>query len=136
MKPVKWFLAGFGATLIFHQGLLGLLHVAGISPLAPFNMAATAPLGVPQVFSLAFWGGIWALALGPLVGRATGARWWAAWIIAGAIAPSVVALFLVFPLKGMAMAGGGDPKLIVGALLLNGAWGLGCAVLLRLMKSR
>lgn len=136
MKPVKWFLAGFGATLVFHQGLLGLLHVAGISPLAPFNLTATAPLGVPQVFSLAFWGGVWALALAPLIGRVTGARWWAAWIIAGAIAPSAVALFVVFPLKGMPMAGGGDPKLIVGALLLNGAWGLGCAVLLRLMKSR
>lgn len=133
---MKWFLAGFGATLVFHQGLLGLLHVAGISPLAPFNLTATAPLGVPQGFSLAFWGGVWALALAPLIGRVTGARWWAAWIIAGAIAPSVVALFVVFPLKGMPMAGGWDPKLIVGALLLNGAWGLGCAVLLRLMKSR
>jgi hypothetical protein len=136
MKPVKWFLAGFGATLIFHQGLLGLLHVAGVSPMAPFNLAATAPLGVPQVFSLAFWGGVWALALAPLIERLPPARRWPAWIVAGAIGPSAVALFIVFPLKGMPMAGGWDPKLIVGALLLNGAWGLGCAVLLRLMRAR
>lgn len=136
MKPVKRFLAGFGATLVFHQGLLGLLHLAGISPLPPFNMAPTAPLGVPQVFSLAFWGGIWALVLGAMFGRMRGARWWSAWIIGGAIAPSLVALLIVFPLKGMPMAGGGDPKLIAGALVLNGAWGLGCAALLRLMKSR
>lgn len=136
MNLVKWFLAGFGATLVFHQGLLGLLHVAGISPMAPYNLAPTAPLGVPQVLSLAFWGGIWALALAPLIRKLPPPRRWPAWIIAGAIGPSMVALFIVFPLKGMPMAGGWDPKLIVGALLLNGAWGLGCAVLLRLLKSR
>jgi hypothetical protein len=136
MKILKWFIAGFVATLVFHQGLLGLLHLAGISPMAPFNLAATKPLGVPQVVSLAFWGGVWAIALGPLLAKFTGARWWWAWVVAGAIGPSAVALFVVFPLKGLPMAGGWDPKLIVGALLLNGAWGLGCAVVLRLMKSR
>lgn len=136
MKIVKWFIAGFAATLVFHQGLFGLLYLTGISPRAPFNLAATEPLGIPQVVSLAFWGGVWAIALAPLLAKFTAARWWSAWIIAGAIGPSAVALFIVFPLKGMPMAGGWDPKLIIGALLLNGAWGLGCAVALRLMKSR
>ncbi|MGL6289123.1 MAG: hypothetical protein ACRC2H_00375 [Silanimonas sp.] len=136
MTILKWFVAGFVATLLFHQGLLGLLYLAGISPRPPFNLAATVPLGIPQVVSLAFWGGVWAIALAPLLAKFTAARWWWAWIIAGAIGPSVVALFVVFPLKGLPMAGGWDPTLIVGALLLNGAWGLGCAVLLRLMKSR
>jgi len=32
----------------------------------------------------------------------------------------------------MGFAGGWDPKIIVGALLLNGAWGLGAALLMRL----
>jgi hypothetical protein len=36
------------------------------------------------------------------------------------------------PIKGMGLAGGWDPKIIVGALLLNGAWGLGTALLMRL----
>lgn len=136
MRIVKWFIAGFIATLIFHQGLLGLLYLAGISPRAPFNLAATAPLGIPQVLSLAFWGGVWAVALAPLLANLTASRWWLGWMVAGAIGPSAVALFIVFPLKGMPMAGGWDPKLIIGALLLNGAWGLGCAVALRLMRSR
>lgn len=136
MRIVKWFIAGFIATLIFHQGLLGLLYAAGISPRAPFNLAATAPLGIPQVVSLAFWGGVWAVALAPLLAKLRASRWWLGWIVAGAIGPSAVALFIVFPLKGMAMAGGWDPKLIIGALLLNGAWGSGCAVMLRLMHSR
>lgn len=136
MRIVKWFVAGFIATLIFHQGLLGLLYSAGISPRAPFNVAATAPLGIPQVISLAFWGGVWAVALAPLLAKLSASPWWLGWVVAGAIGPSAVALFIVFPLKGMAMAGGWDPKLIIGALLLNGAWGLGCAVMLRLMRSR
>lgn len=136
MSIVKWFIAGFVATLVFHQGLFGLLYLTGISPRAPFNLAATEPLGIPQVVSLAFWGGVWAIALSPPLARLARARWWAAWIIAGALGPSAVALFIVFPQKGMPFAGGWDPKLIIGALLLNGAWGLGCAVALRLMKSR
>lgn len=136
MSIVKWFIAGFVATLVFHQGLFGLLYLTGISPRAPFNLAATEPLGIPQVVSLAFWGGVWSMALAPLLKGFAGARWWSAWIIAGAIGPSAVALFIVFPLKGMPMAGGWDPKLIIGALLLNGAWGLGCAVVLRLLKTR
>jgi len=136
MRIVKLYVAGFVATLVFHQGLLGLMHVTGISPRAPFDLAATAPLGIPQVLSLAFWGGVWAIALAPMVSGFTASRWWLAWIVAGAIGPSIVALFIVFPLKGMPMAGGWDPKLIVAALLLNGAWGLGCAVLLSAMKPR
>jgi hypothetical protein len=38
------------------------------------------------------------------------------------------------PIKGMGLAGGWDPKIIVGALLLNGAWGLGAALLMRLLN--
>jgi hypothetical protein len=38
------------------------------------------------------------------------------------------------PIKGMGLAGGWDPKIIVSALLLNGAWGLGAALLMRLLN--
>jgi hypothetical protein len=129
------FLAGFGSTLTFHQGLLFLLHRAGASPRPAYAMAPTPPFGVPQVLSLAFWGGVWAVALLPLLARWDGSwREWVAWLVAGAIGPTLVALFLVLPLKGKPIAGGGDPKLIVGALLLNGAWGLGTVLLLRLLR--
>lgn len=136
MNFFKAFIAGFIGTVVFHQGLLGLLYLGGISPYAPFQAKATGPLGVPMFVSLAFWGGIWAMALLPLLRRFRGATWWSAWAIAGAILPSAVGLFVVFPLKGMPMAGGWDPKLIVGALLLNGAWGIGTAIVLRLLKAR
>ena len=135
MRYVLAFLAGFGSTLLFHQGLLFLLHRAGASPRPAYAMAPAPPFGVPQVLSLAFWGGVWAMALLPLLARWQGSwRELVAWLVAGAIGPTLVALLVVMPLKGMRVAGGGNPKLIVGALLLNGAWGIGTALLLRLLR--
>ena len=131
MATIKAFIAGFRSTLVFHQGLLALLFAAGISPRAPFPTTPTEPLGIPAVISLAFWGGVWGAAIWPLLRNARGSAYWIRALIIGAIAPSVVALFIVFPLKGLGMAGGWDPKIIVGALLLNGAWGLGVAVFMR-----
>ena len=135
MRYFLAFVAGFVSTLLFHQGLLFLLHRAGVSPRPAYVMKATPPFGVPAVVSLAFWGGVWAVALLPLLARWQGS--WqelVAWTVAGAILPTLVALLVVMPLKGGRVAGGGDPKLIVGALLLNGAWGLGTVLLLRLLR--
>jgi hypothetical protein len=131
MLLLRAFIAGFLSTLIFHQGLLGLLHAGGFSPRTPYSFAPAGPLHIPSVLSLAFWGGIWAIGLGFVLRDLNGANYWLSWTIAGAVGPSVVALFVVFPLKGMPIAGGWDPKIIIGALLLNAAWGIGVALLLR-----
>ena len=131
MPFVKAFIAGFLSTLVFHQGVLALFYAAGAFPRPPFNMTATEPLGIPAVISLAFWGGVWGAAIWPLLRNAREAAYWIRALLIGALAPSAVALFVVLPLKGMGMAGGWDPKLIVGALILNGAWGLGVAILIR-----
>ncbi len=133
MEYVKAFIAGFVSTLVFHQGALAALYAAGISPKPPFSMVATAPFQVPAVISLAFWGGLWGIAVWLAIRGAIGLNYWVLALILGAIGPSIVALFIVFPLKGMPMAGGWDPKIITGALILNGAWGLGVALLMRLM---
>jgi hypothetical protein len=132
MRWVGAFLAGFLSTLIFHQGLLALLHAAGASPRPAYAMAPTPPLGVPQVLSLAFWGGIWGIALWlALRSMEASSLFWVWALVFGALLPSIVALFVVLPLKGQPVAGGWNPKLIVGALLLNGAWGVGTALFLR-----
>lgn len=132
MAWIKAWVAGFIATLLFHQGLLGLLHLADASVPAPYNMAATAPFGVPAVISLAFWGGVWGVLLWALIRPWVGVKYWVAAAVIGAIGPSAVALLVVMPLKGMAVAGGGNLQLIAGALLLNAAWGLGTALCMRL----
>ena len=127
------FIAGFVSTLVFHQGVLALLYLAGAVPRAPYDLHAVPPLGLPAVISLAFWGGVWGAAIWSLLKHVGGAAYWVWAVVIGAIGPSAVALFIVYPLKGKPIAGGWDPKLIVAALILNGAWGLGVALLMRLL---
>ncbi|MGH8530441.1 MAG: hypothetical protein ACRETN_11495 [Nevskiales bacterium] len=131
MLYVKAFIAGFVSTLVFHQGVLALLHAADSKVPAPFNMAATAPLHVPAVVSLAFWGGLWGIVLWLLIRNLTGMQHWGAALLIGAIGPSIIAWFVVMPMKGMGMMGGWDPKIFVGALILNAAWGVGVALIMR-----
>lgn len=133
MDILKAFIAGFGATLIFHQGALAMLYSVGLSAKPPFPMTATAPFKVPAVLSLAFWGGLWGIALSLLLHDMVTVYYLALAMAFGALAPSIIALFVVFPLKGMPVAGGWDPKIIGGALIVNGAWGFGTALLLLLM---
>ena len=130
---VQAFIAGFVSTLVFHQGVLALLYLAGAVPRAPYDLRAVPPLGLPAVISLAFWGGVWGAAIWSLLKHAGGVAYWVWAVAIGAIGPSAVALFIVYPLKGMPVAGGWDPKLLGTALLLNGAWGLGLALLMRLL---
>lgn len=126
------FLAGFIATLLFHQGLLQLLHMAGKVPMAAWNMDPAPPLGVPKVISLAFWGGLWGIALWALIRNRKGIGHWLLALTLGALLPSLVAWFVVFPIKGIEL----NSTLIGGALLLNGAWGVGVALCMKLLGER
>lgn len=132
----KPFFAGFMATLLFHQVLLAILAAALDLPVRAYDFSAVPPLEIPKVFSLAFWGGVWGIPIWWFIQAETGAAYWLRGILAGALAPSAVALFVVMPLKGLPMAGDWDPQLITGALLLNAAWGLGLALFMRLLAPR
>ena len=125
------FIAGFVATLIAHQLALTLLWALGIAPFEPFNMAATEPLGVPAVISLAFWGGVWGIIFAVLQPRFP--RRYPNWLVGavfGAVVPTLVALLIVVPLKGGPVGAGWQPAVWLTAVLINGAWGLGTALLL------
>lgn len=126
------FAAGFLATLLFHQIALLVLHAAGLTHAMPWPMRPVPPFGVPQCLSLAFWGGVWGIVLvlvEPYLQRSPGGYWLAATVF-GAVFPTLVAWFIVAPLKGLPAAGGFHfPGLIVGPIV-NGAWGLGTALLL------
>lgn len=126
---LKAFIAAFLATLIFHQGLFGLFYLADLIPKAPFNMAPVGPFGIPAVVSLAFWGGLWGIPLWALVRHRVGMSHWLISLVFGAIGPTAIAMLVVFPLKGMAVA----PAMIIGGLILNGAWGIGTSLLMRVL---
>ncbi len=126
------FVAGFISVLIFHQIMLAILYAIGFVGAAPYSMAATAPLGIPAVLSAAFWGGIWGIVfvlVEPWFPR--DGNYWIAAIVFGAIPLSLVAWFVVAPLKGAPVAAGGDISGLITALLVNGAWGVGTALFLR-----
>lgn len=128
----RWVMAGFfsGAVsvLVFHQGAAALLHTLGLTALAPYSMQPTSPWGIPLLWSLAFWGGIWGALLAASLGRLDGAPLLLAALMFGAILPTLVAWFFVAPLKGQSMAAGGVPTAMAVGVLLNGAWGLGTGI--------
>lgn len=134
---IKAFIAGFVSTLTFHQGLLWLFIAAGVIPSGtPWNMSPVPPFDVPSVISLAFWGGLWGMLLWLLIRRALAAGYYVGAAILGAIGPTLVYLFVVQWLKGQTMTeifdGLSMARVGVG-LALNGFWGLGVAVFMRLM---
>ena len=134
-RLLSGFIAGFLATLIFHQLVLALLWAINVAPFGPFPMAATKPFGVPAVFSLAFWGGVWGI-LFALIDHRFPARfgYWLTAFLFGAIFPSLVALLVVLPLKGKPMGGGWHAPLLITAFLINGAWGVGTGLFLKFLS--
>ncbi|HEY3908983.1 MAG TPA: hypothetical protein VGM07_03735 [Stellaceae bacterium] len=131
-RLVFGFVAAFFATLIFHQIGLLLLHYAGLTRSWPYDMHPVRPFGVPHVFSLAFWGGVWGIVF-VLVERVIASNpmgYWIGAIIFGAVFPTAFSWFVVAPLKGLPLGYGFHyPGLWVGPIV-NGLWGLGTALFL------
>ena len=131
-RALLGFAGGFLAVLIFHQSLWYLFNLIGLipweRPASPFD--PIPPFGVPSVLSKAFWGGVWGAVLAPLLSGFRGRAYWASWILIDAVALSLVAFFVVPPIKGEPI-----PELwprFAAALMLNGACGYGTALFLQL----
>ncbi len=135
----RWLVAGFVsgalAVLIFHQGVYALLHAMQILPRPPYGMAPTEPFGVPQLWSTVFWGGVWGVLLAAALARTTGTRLLVAALVFGAVLPTLVAWFVVAPLKGQPMAAGFVPSRMWIGPVINGAWGLGTGIGLALTRN-
>lgn len=130
------FIAGALGVLVFHQGLVFLLHQAGLTPYAAYSWAPTRPLGVPQFLSLAFWGGVWGIAWAVFAGQLKGGGGLVLAFLFGAILPTLVFAAIVAPLKGIDGTIWLDPARLAFALAINGAWGFGTELFLRLGRGR
>ena len=60
--------------IAFHQAVAALLFALGITERIPYSTQPTAPFGVPQLWSIAFWGGVWGALLAASPRRLDGAR--------------------------------------------------------------
>ena len=125
----RWLLVGFlcgaASVLIFHQGALALLHALALTPRGPYPMTASAPLGVPVIWSLTFWGGVWGVILAAALARVRGSAFIVWSTVFGAIAPTLVAWLIVAPMKGQPIAAGFAPMAMAIGPIVNAAWGLG-----------
>ena len=132
------FAAGALAVPVFHQTALALLHAAGVGP-AAWNMTAIPPFGVPALLSASFWGGLWGIVLAlvePRFPKGGAAAYWLTALAFGAVLPTLVVYLVVLPLKGVPLSAAlGWPGIIIGPVV-NGAWGLGAALLFRAFAGR
>jgi hypothetical protein len=125
------FAAGWAATLAAHQPAIGVLHWLGAIPNPPFRTGATQPFGVPQVWSLAFWGGVWGSALVLAAARQRLLPLLLFGIVFGAVLPTLAGWFLVAPLRGQPVAQGWNLGRMWIGPLVNGIWGLGTVLFWR-----
>lgn len=136
-RTMAGFIAGVLAAPLFNQTMLWLLHGIGLTPRTPFAWDPTPPFAVPAVVSLAFWGGVWGILFAAVERRfPAGLRYWATTLLFGAVLPTLVAWFVVAPLKGQPLAAGGQLPAMATVILINAAWAMGTAVLFRLWLRR
>lgn len=133
---VKGFVAGFLSVVTVMAAAWWLTRAAGfIPPTAPplWSMVpAVPPFGVPRVLNLAFWGGVWGAGLNLIFRDLSGAGYWLAWFLAGAIAVAGGAIFIVPMIKGLPITNLTPQRFMVSGFL-NGMFGLGAAIWLTIL---
>ncbi len=124
------FVAGVLAVLVFHQGMVALLHMAGALPNPPFQLRPVPPLGVPQLVSACFWGGVWGIVAAAIVAARPGWSPILVGLVVGAVACVLVGFTVVAGIRGQPMLAGMDPSRWWRSVAINGAFGLGVGVFL------
>jgi hypothetical protein len=136
------FICGALAVIVFHQGTVfllfhqfGLLKSLGVPDAfrpatAGFAFRPVPPIGVPQLVSTAFWGGLWGILLAALVRYARMPDLLTGFLL-GSVVCTVVGFTLFATLRGQPMWGGGNMMTWARVMLINGAWGWGAALLMR-----
>ncbi len=139
---VAGFICGALAVLVFHQGtnfllfhnfafLKGLGLPDGFRPAGPgFSLRPVPPLGVPQLASIAFWGGLWGIILAALIRYARFPDLLTGFLL-GAVVCTVVGFSVFAGFRGQPMWAGGNTLTWARVMLVNGAWGWGAAFLMR-----
>jgi len=132
-RALLGFVAAALSVLTFHQGMIELLHLAGITG-PGWSMRPIAPFGIPSLVDLCFWGGLYGLVFGAAA-PALRPLW--LWGIGLGITAVVVGWLVVAPLKSLPLGYGWHARGIVLSLLIDGSWGLGVGLILPvLMRDR
>jgi hypothetical protein len=125
------FVAAAASVLTFHQAMWAALHVLAIPGLGmppPYPIRPIPPLGVPQIFNLCFWGGLYGVVFGLALPRLRTPLWLCG--LALGIIAGLVGLFVVPAIKGLPVGGGWRPQTWLLVFLINGFWGIGVGLIL------
>lgn len=136
-RAILGFVAAAIAVLTFHQGMWALLHVLNLPGLgmpAPYPMRPIPPFGVPAVFNLCFWGGLYGVVFAVLSPRFTWPMWLCG-LITGVIA-ALVGMFVVAGIKGAPIGGGWVLLNWVRSILINGSFGVGLGLIFPLLARK
>ncbi|CAH2804866.1 MAG: FIG00453882: hypothetical protein [uncultured Paraburkholderia sp.] len=127
-KLILPFVAGFLASLFFHESTLALLHAAGVIDQSGFSTAPFVPLGLPEFIANAIWSAFWAVLMAWLLGVAPERRapWLPAFVFGG-IVLTAASVFVVDPIRGIWPSGNMLPRLAMG-FAANAMWGWGALV--------
>ena len=129
------FAAGVLSVLVFHQGTVWLLHMAGQVPTAPYGLRPIPPFGVPQIVNQCFWGGLWGIVIAVLLRRLRVPDLLFGFLFA-AVALSLTNWVVLPAIKGGAFFAGGDPRRLAITVAIVGTFGWGVALILRGLRNR
>jgi len=129
------FAAGVVSVLVFHQGTVWLLHMAGQVPNAPYGLRPIPPFGVPQIVNSCFWGGLWGVVIAVLLRRLRVPDLLFGFVF-GAVALGLTNWVVLPAIKGGAFFAGGDPRRLAITVAIVGTFGWGVALILRGLRSR
>ncbi|MFM9975909.1 MAG: hypothetical protein ACKVON_15210 [Beijerinckiaceae bacterium] len=125
------FLTGVIAVLLFHQGMVLILHLMKYLPNFPWNFkGSVGPLGVPVLVNQMFWGGLWGIAFALLGHLIPIANTLLRGAIFGLVGPYLLGNGLLVPLfkqSGQFIWTWPSTRLVIGALI-GGAFGIGVAL--------
>ena len=128
LRAILGFVAAVVSVLVFHQGMIGLLHLGGMLAGTPYNLTPVGPLRVPLIVDMCFWGGLYGAVYGVVLPSLP--RWpgWLLGLCLGLLAASV-GWFVVAPIKGLPIAGGWVVANIARSIAINGFWGIGVGLI-------
>jgi hypothetical protein len=129
------FAAGVLSVLVFHQGTVWLLHVAGQVPTPPYSLRPIPPFGVPQIVNGCFWGGLWGVVIAALLRRLRVPDLLFGFAF-GAAALGLTNWVVLPAIKGGAFFAGGDPRRMAITVAIVGTFGWGVALILRWLRDR
>ncbi|MDD9194427.1 hypothetical protein PVK62_01095 [Aliivibrio sp. S3MY1] len=131
MNYLKQFLSGFLSTLIFHQGIVAIGYVLGIFPNVPYNIASTEPFGIPSIVSISLFGGGWGVIIWYFIKKFKGTTLWVLSFVLSGFLLTMFFSIIIAPFKGIDI---NIARFLTG-FILNGFWGIGNTLFVRLFKS-